>query len=83
MSGEDYSGFAYAHMPYEPPPAPAWEKYRSMGFYPRWYSDMLLGSPAPKPDAWECRRGCGMLVWDPEAHIETTCPEWAPRVGDE
>lgn len=75
------SGFEFSYYPQEEKHVPEWAKYRSMGFTPVWFADML-GGPT-KPDAWECRRGCGSVVWDCEAHIETVCPEWAPRVGDD
>jgi len=32
---------------------------------------------------YECRRGCGTLVWDAEAHIKNVCTEFNPVAGDE
>jgi len=33
--------------------------------------------------AYQCKRGCGCLVWDIEAHIENVCKEFNPIVGNE
>lgn len=30
-----------------------------------------------------CRRGCGTLVWDPEAHMQNVCRDFNPVVGDD
>jgi len=26
--------------------------------------------------AWDCRRGCGCVVWDVVAHIQNVCTVW-------
>lgn len=31
--------------------------------------------------AYQCRRGCGTLVWDTQAHSKNVCPEFNPVVG--
>lgn len=28
-----------------------------------------------------CRRGCGTVVWDIEAHMKNVCPLWNPVAG--
>ncbi len=55
---------------------------RSQGFSPVWTGAMVIGGPYTRPDHWQCRRGCGTLVWDPEAHMANVCIEWNPRAGE-
>jgi len=31
--------------------------------------------------AYRCRRGCGTLVWDTDAHSKNVCTEFKPIVG--
>lgn len=33
-------------------------------------------------DAWYCRRGCGCVVWDVEAHTKNVCTSFNPVVGE-
>lgn len=44
-------------------------KYRTQGY--RWNGD-----------AYECRRGCGCLVYDPETHSNNVCLEFNPVAGE-
>lgn len=32
---------------------------------------------------YQCRRGCGTLVWDIETHIKNVCPKFEPVVGSD
>lgn len=62
--------------------AEPWHQWRSMGFHPVWFdrASMVIGRPV-RPDAWQCKRGCGTLVWDPATHIENVCRTWEPVAG--
>jgi hypothetical protein len=48
---------------------------RAMGFQPIFDNGFLT--------YYQCRRGCGTLVWDPETHMENVCREFSPVVGGE
>lgn len=56
--------------------------------YPKWkeHQDSLAklrvqGFVEHTNGVYKCRRGCGTLVWDVEAHIKNVCPTFEPVVG--
>ena len=52
---------------------------RARGFHPVY---MTLGSALNSTLVYyQCRRGCGTLVHDIEAHIKNVCPRFEPLVG--
>lgn len=34
-------------------------------------------------EAWQCRRGCGCLVWNVADHTTNVCTKFEPRAGDD
>lgn len=42
----------------------------------------VLGFVPKQSKLFQCRRGCGTLVWDVEAHIKNVCTTWEPVAGD-
>lgn len=55
-------------------------KKRAMGFHPVY---MREGSALhEKLVHYQCRRGCGTLVWDINDHMKNVCREFNPVVGE-
>jgi hypothetical protein len=52
------------------------QRLRGMGFHPVWSTHGVA------PEYYQCRRGCGTLVWDPEAHMKNVCTIFEPVVGE-
>ena len=46
------------------------------------YTARVRGFVPNDSATWICRRGCGTVVWDIEAHIKNVCKEFNPVVGE-
>lgn len=58
-------------------------KWRPLGLHPVYQQGKYtMGGSPLYLDYFQCRRGCGTLVWDPEAHIKNVCTKWEPVVAE-
>lgn len=57
------------------------EYWRAQGLHPVYKDAHTMGGQPLYLDHYNCRRGCGCKVWNPQEHITNVCREWNPVVG--
>ena len=57
------------------------EKWRVQGLHPVYADAHTMGGQPLYIDHYECRRGCGCLVWNPTEHVKNVCTEFNPVAG--
>ena len=55
-------------------------EWRAQGMHPV-ADGHMIGGQILRIKYYKCQRGCGTIVWDPEAHVMNVCIEFKPVVG--
>lgn len=83
---EKFDGFDWTDIPELPEPVDphreAAKKYRHQGLVAVFKESDFIGPQTLPILYYKCRRGCGGLVWDPEAHMKNVCTEFNPIAGN-
>lgn len=53
-------------------------RWRIQGLHPVFKSPTTMGGQPLYIDYYQCRRGCGTIVWNPQEHIDNVCREFNP-----